>query len=96
MKKEEIERHINTLSNTYDNCYFLNSTNKEGRRKTSEEIKKCKRYIISSLGLLSIITARCETTYQEEIILHDFFSKDYFLINLGEYISKLKILYHNV
>jgi hypothetical protein len=94
MKKEEIERHINTLSNTYDNCYFLNSTTKEGRRKTSEEIKKCKRYMISNLGLLSFIIERCETNYQEEIILLDFFSKDYFLNNLGEYISKLKILYN--
>ena len=96
MKKEEIDRHINTLSNTYDNYYFLNNSTKEGRIKTWKEIRKCKRYIVKSLELLSIITEGCKTTYEEEIILHDFFSKDYFLNNLGEYISKLKILNNNV
>lgn len=96
MNKVEIERHINTLSSTYDNYYFLKNSSKEGRRKMREEIRRCKKYIVNSLGLLPIITKRCETTYQEEIILHDFFSKDYFLNNLGEYISKLKIIYNNI
>ncbi len=91
--------YFDTLTIIYDKYYFLNINSEKARsielREQAKRLvrntrRECRKYIACNTILLNWLIERCDTDYKEEIIIKDFFSYDYFLINLGEFISTIE------